>query len=77
MADLTGSDRPMRDVAESTGGAVLSIDQVGSLPERISRALPAEMRYIEHPLWDSGWLFGLLVACFTAEWAIRKRVGLV
>ena len=34
------------------------------------------MRFVEHPLWHSPLLFAFVVACFVAEWAMRKRLGL-
>jgi hypothetical protein len=77
MADLSGSEQPLRRLAESTGGAFLTLDQIGALPEKIDRSRTAQMRIVQNPLWDSYYLYTLVMACFAAEWAIRKHVGLV
>jgi len=77
MADLSGSEQPLRRLAESSGGAFLTLDQIGALPEQIDRSRTAQMRIVQNPLWDSYYLYTLVMACFAAEWAIRKHVGLV
>jgi hypothetical protein len=77
MANLSGSEQPLRRLAESTGGAFLTLDQIGTLPEKIDRSRTAQMRIVQNPLWDSYYLYTLVLACFAAEWAIRKHVGLV
>jgi hypothetical protein len=69
LADLSGHP-------DSTGGEFFTLEQVGRLPERLAAAGDARSRYAELPLWDSPYLFALVVGCLGAEWALRKRVGL-
>jgi len=76
MADISSSDHPLSDIAAASGGAVIPLDQVGTLPERIAKAHEGEVRVTDHPLWDSPWLFLFVLACFAVEWAMRKRLGL-
>jgi hypothetical protein len=77
MADLSGSAQPLSDLAKTTGGAELTLAQLRTLPDRINRSQVVQGRLVERPIWDSGYLYAFVVACFAAEWAIRKRVGLV
>jgi hypothetical protein len=77
MANLAGSEQPLRRLAESTGGAFLTLDQIATLPEKIDRSRTDQMRIVQKPLWDSFYLYTLVLACFAAEWAIRKHVGLI
>ena len=76
LADLSGHPDTLRKLADATGGEFLTLEQVGRLPERLAAAGDARSRYAELPLWDSPYLFALVVGCLGAEWALRKRVGL-
>jgi hypothetical protein len=77
MADLSASDQPLRGLADATGGTVIPLERIRSLPELISHAQSRKTRVAEHPLWDSYYLFLFVLACFGAEWALRKHVGLL
>jgi phage tail protein X len=77
LANLSASDEPMRRMAESSGGALLTLDQVSSLPQRIEAARSRVAQFVEVRLWDSVYLYLFVVACLSGEWAIRKIVGLV
>jgi hypothetical protein len=66
----------LRRLAEASGGEFVSLDHVARLPQRIAALTDERMRYVEHPLWHSPMLFAFVIACFVAEWALRKRLGL-
>ncbi len=55
---------------------MLRLDQLGRLPELLAALPDIRTRVTELPLWDSPYLFIFVVACFAAEWALRKRFGL-
>jgi hypothetical protein len=76
LADLSGDRALLRKLAEASGGEFLTLDQVDRLPERLAAAGDARSRFAEMPLWDSPYLFGLVLGCFGLEWAMRKRLGL-
>jgi len=76
MADLSGDDRMLRKLAEASGGEFLTLDQVNRLPGRLAAIGDARSHYAELALWDSPYLFLLVVGCLGAEWALRKRLGL-
>jgi hypothetical protein len=77
MANISGNPQFLRTLADSSGGTFLSLDQVGTLPDLIARGQSSQNLLTAQPLWDSYYLYFLVVACLAAEWAVRKRVGLV
>ena len=76
MANVSGDDGVLRRIAQSSGGEFLTLDQLPELPRLLARTSDNRSRYSELPLWDSPFLFLFVVACFGAEWALRKRFGL-
>ncbi len=76
MANLTGDNDLLRRIAESSGGEFFTLDQVGRLPDRLSRVAETHSRFADLRLWDSPYLYLFVVGLFSAEWAIRKRCGL-
>jgi len=77
LANLSASEQPMRRMAESSGGAMLTLDQVANLPPRIEAARGRVNQFVELRLWDSAYLYLFVLACLSGEWAMRKIVGLV
>ncbi len=73
---LTPDHQLLGQIAQATGGEVLSLDGlesfVASLP---NRKIPITEPWI-HPLWQKPWLFLLAVACLIAEWGLRRWKGL-
>ncbi|HWE03828.1 MAG TPA: hypothetical protein VG326_15595 [Tepidisphaeraceae bacterium] len=76
LANLSGDPRMLRKLSEASGGEFLTLDQVDRLPERLAAAGDTRSRYAELPLWDSPYLFIVVIGCFGVEWALRKRLGL-
>jgi hypothetical protein len=76
MADLSSDYGFLRRLARSSGGQLLTLEQVGRLPEKLREAGERRSQRAERPLWDSGWLFGFVLACLACEWGLRKRFGL-
>ena len=76
LADVSADDSVLARLAEASGGEVYRLDQVNQLAERLRATTERRSRFVEQRLWDSPYLFVLVVACFAAEWAARKRVGL-
>lgn len=73
---LTPDRRLLDEIAEATGGEVLSLagleDFVTGLP---NRKIPITEPWI-HPLWQTPWLFLLAIACLIGEWGLRRWKGL-
>ena len=76
MRNLSADTDRLRRMAESTGGRLLRLDQMAAVPGLLAAAADDRPRVVEWSLWDSPWLFGFVVACLGAEWALRKRAGL-
>jgi hypothetical protein len=76
MGDLSGDPAFLQQLAESSGGKALSLDQVGSLPMLLEQSRQRQPRFSELHLWDSAYLFVFVLSCLTAEWSLRKRFGL-
>lgn len=76
----------LRDVSADAGnlrrmtrgaGEVLEFTDVPSLLDRLKDSAEDRQRFTEVRLWDSPYLFLLVLGCLGLEWAVRKRVGLV
>lgn len=70
------SDRhAMELLAAKTGGEVLSIEQLNTLPQRLKKVpnLTDELR--TKPLWHTGMVFGIALLCLCGEWLIRRNNG--
>jgi len=67
--------QPMRQLSQATGGSVLTLDQVSALPELLRQNPPARATQLRIELWDSLYLFALIIACLCIEWALRKSIG--
>ncbi|MFI5378094.1 MAG: hypothetical protein ACHRHE_02195 [Tepidisphaerales bacterium] len=76
MSDLTGDRAFLQGLADASGGRVLSLDQVHTLPQLLSEARRRHPAYSEIRLWDSGYLFVFVLSCLAGEWALRKQYGL-
>jgi uncharacterized membrane protein len=66
----------LEDLARRSGGQLLEPGQL----ERFVRGLPQRqapvMEAWTRPAWHTPWLFLLALACFVAEWGIRRRNGM-
>jgi hypothetical protein len=76
MRDVSGDRQMLTRISRSSGGQYLAIDQVDRLPERLGALHETESQYVRHPVWNSPLFFAFVLACFAAEWALRKRFGL-
>ena len=76
LADLSADPGALRQMASATGGQMLPIEQIGELPARLRNLQSRSGSMAQMPLWNSAYLFLIVLGCFATEWAIRKRVGL-
>lgn len=76
LADVSGDRDFLQRLADATGGKCLNLEQVPALPAMLQEARRRHPQTIELRLWDSGYLFLFVLACLSAEWALRKRFGL-
>ena len=76
MGDLSGDRQKLQRLAQSSGGEMLSLEQLADLPDKLLGAGDHGAWPIEYRLWDSAYLFLFVLGCLGAEWALRKRFGL-
>ena len=73
MADPTPDPRTLQQLAERTGGEVITT--AGPLTARLRDAgvaASAGGRWFKVPRWDRAWLWFLITALLSAEWFLRK-----
>lgn len=76
--ELSADPETMRQLAASSGGAVLAASDVARLPEIVRHWDAArELSQRRHPLWDRWWLMAGIFALLGAEWWLRRRDGLL
>jgi hypothetical protein len=75
-ADLSGDEQNLRRLARDTGGRVIEWSELGDVAVSLSSAGGEEVRTTRLGLWDSPWLLAFVAACLSAEWALRKLLGL-
>ncbi len=75
LENASGDRQALQALADASGGQLLTLEQVRKLPALVA-STALEPRPVEFELWHSTYLFVFVVACFAAEWAIRKRLGL-
>ena len=76
MADLSVEDDVLRRLARASGGEFFRLDQLDALVQKLTDVRTDPSSLVERSLWDSPYLYGLVVGCLAIEWATRKRMGL-
>ena len=66
----------LQRVAYASGGRVVGLEEIGTLPEVLRAGVPAAMLAVRRDLWHNAWSFAAIVALLAAEWALRRRWGL-
>jgi uncharacterized membrane protein len=73
---LGANHAAMESLARRTGGRLLALGDL----EAFARELPARGGPVaetrSRPLWHGWWTFAAALACFAAEWTLRRRRGL-
>jgi hypothetical protein len=66
----------LRRIAERTGGTFYQLRDASRVPEDIGDLVASVRREVDDPLWDGVWFWALIVGLLSAEWYVRKKVGL-
>ena len=66
----------LKKIAESTGGEVLEPDQLDKFAARLPKMEAPETRTWSRSLWHTPLVFLLVLACFAAEWILRRQSGM-
>lgn len=75
LEDPSGDRAALERIVTASGGRLMSLEQLRELPALLT-GVASDARPVTLRLWDSSYLFAFVVACFAAEWAMRKRLGL-
>lgn len=63
-------------IASKTGGKVVTIDELGPLVRQLPTEHAPLMESWSYPAWHTTAVFGFALACFVAEWGLRRWKGL-
>ena len=70
-------NRPLlEELARRTGGEVLSQQDLAAFAQRLPKRHAPIMESRAFPLWQQSWVLLAVLACFVAEWFLRRRKGL-
>jgi hypothetical protein len=67
----------LKRIAEATGGAYLTEDQLTQLLDRLKPFSQGKIVETESPLWQSWYWFFPVIVLLASEWYLRKRIGLI
>jgi hypothetical protein len=67
----------LRRIALESRGAVVPLEEVARLPDRLRDASTRVTSRVEHELWDTPLPLALFTLFLVGEWALRKRKGLL
>ncbi len=76
LAETTLNLPLLETVASLSGGKVVAPEAAGDLAGLFLKEGAERLETRESPLWDSGWVLGLLAGLLAAEWMIRRGAGL-
>lgn len=76
VSDLSPEPALLSRLASNSTQKVYSLSEANSLWNIIQQYEQAHPRVTEEAVWHSPWLFALVLGCWGAEWALRKRFGL-
>jgi len=66
----------MEQLARKTGGEVIAADRLGKFARDLPQRKVPVTETVVSPLWHTGGMFVFTLACFLAEWGLRRRNGL-
>jgi uncharacterized membrane protein len=76
MARLAPAREPLQRLADSTGGRVLALDELGSLPDLLRAIEVPVQETLSEPLWHSPVFFALILGLLGVEWLLRRKGGM-
>ena len=73
---LTPNVSLLQELAQKTGGRIVRADELSEFARGLPRQAAPVMETWTHPAWHTPAIFAFAVACFLAEWALRRWKGL-
>ncbi|MBK8038782.1 MAG: hypothetical protein IPK22_16875 [Verrucomicrobiaceae bacterium] len=66
----------MKRLAEDTGGKMIALPDIETLPEMLKNIrVPVEVT-LATPLWHTPWVFAAILLLLLGEWALRRKGGM-
>jgi hypothetical protein len=76
--ELSADRELMRQLAETSGGAVVNADDVARMGDVVKRWEAArQLAHRQRPVWDRWWVLGTMLVLLGTEWWLRRREGLL
>lgn len=76
--ELSADPALMRKLAEVSGGAVITAEDVARMPEVVKRwEASRQLAHRQQPVWDRWWLLAGMFGLMASEWWFRRREGLL
>lgn len=66
----------LQRIADLSGGRLLRVPELGSLPAEIDRSRQAIAYVTQAPLWDNAWVALVLLMLMGTEWIVRRTYDL-
>jgi hypothetical protein len=66
----------LAELARRTGGEIISWSNLDALAKTLAQSPAPVTEEWREPLWQQGWVFLAVLACFLAEWGWRRWKGL-
>ncbi|MDF1816250.1 MAG: glutamine amidotransferase [Verrucomicrobiales bacterium] len=67
----------LENIASTTGGKVMTLDQIDELASRLKELNVPVMDSRQRPFWHAPWVFFLALLCMVGEWGIRRWKGVI
>jgi hypothetical protein len=77
LTELTANEALLQEMARFSGGAWCREEDASGLVDQLQPLSQGRIVESETLLWQSWWWFGAVILLLTAEWALRKRAGLL
>ncbi|MEZ6041329.1 MAG: VWA domain-containing protein [Planctomycetaceae bacterium] len=77
MTETSANESLLHQMAFVSGGTFLREEQLSELPDRLRPFSHGKIIESETEIWQTYWWFSAIIALLTAEWALRKRAGLL
>lgn len=77
LTQLSLNEDLLREMSAASGGQYLREEDLGRLPDMLAPMSQGRIIESDTVLWQSYWWFLPIIGLLTAEWIIRKRVGML
>ena len=77
LTDPRLNEGVLRRLAQASGGRYVPASEASRIVSWLATAVPPDQEPERHDVWQTPWIFVLLVTLLSAEWMLRRRWGLL